>query len=563
MNGAPVAGIRVAALEAPTAGEQITSVSIMASLTQTDSSGRYRLEGIPPGRYYVVAGAVDFPTFFPGVPSPARATALTISRGATIDSVDIDLTSAGPFRVSGRVSGDRDSTYYLSLSGPEELTSEITPGGEFLFARVRPGAYTLRIIAGTGTRDLRGLAVDALLRLVSERGFVVSSLPIIVDDKDLTGLDIKSSTVRVTGRVDVEDDGPLASLDLVLTGVSSATNSGNISQDVRLNLEANGEFTATLPEGEYRVALKTAPDIYRVVSFKAGTADLLQESLRVSKTAPPILAVKFAVAQRPLWVKLSGRVTGLEFLPPDAMPRVILSGGVVRSNYEASVATDGSFAFPRVLRGTYAVTTTPGTEYVRSQTVVLESDSIDPLLVEVPIQKRITGRVVVEGGGPIPRLLLSFTSVKWGRNSRVPLEPGGMFSIVLPEGETLVRPFEPARADYTIKAVTVGSTNLLSEPLVVSRADSQEILVTITLLRSVRVAGRIGGTRALPADARVIFAGDAFLDIEAPIRPDRTFEFPKVLPGTYVLATIPEGLTAPMRIEVADRDLNAIEVGAP
>jgi len=49
--GQPAVGVRGAA---------------MASLVTTDAAGRYRLENIPPGRYYITAGRVDFPTYFPG-----------------------------------------------------------------------------------------------------------------------------------------------------------------------------------------------------------------------------------------------------------------------------------------------------------------------------------------------------------------------------------------------------------------------------------------------------------------------------------------------------------------
>src|SRR5262245_54736890 len=65
-SGALASGVRVAAqaLTDSTAG---IGEGALVSLTQTDSQGRYKLEGIPPGRYYIQAGLVDFPTYFPGV----------------------------------------------------------------------------------------------------------------------------------------------------------------------------------------------------------------------------------------------------------------------------------------------------------------------------------------------------------------------------------------------------------------------------------------------------------------------------------------------------------------
>src|SRR5688572_29998661 len=53
--GNPVTGIRVALMTEP---------NVLANIGKTEASGYYRLENIPPGRYYVVAGRVDTPTYY-------------------------------------------------------------------------------------------------------------------------------------------------------------------------------------------------------------------------------------------------------------------------------------------------------------------------------------------------------------------------------------------------------------------------------------------------------------------------------------------------------------------
>src|SRR5215831_4254057 len=65
-GGAPAAGVRVMAMVAPGAGRGGGQSSVLASLAETDKNGRYELENIPPGRYFIAAGQVASPTFYPG-----------------------------------------------------------------------------------------------------------------------------------------------------------------------------------------------------------------------------------------------------------------------------------------------------------------------------------------------------------------------------------------------------------------------------------------------------------------------------------------------------------------
>jgi hypothetical protein len=76
-NGVPLAGVRVTAMAVsePGAGEEN---AVLVSLAQTDSAGRYVLEDVPPGRYYISAGFLNLPTFYPGVTSRAAATIVEV-----------------------------------------------------------------------------------------------------------------------------------------------------------------------------------------------------------------------------------------------------------------------------------------------------------------------------------------------------------------------------------------------------------------------------------------------------------------------------------------------------
>src|SRR5215470_4043618 len=79
-DGAGLAGVRVAAVPAPEAGRG-EATEFLTAISQTDASGAYRLENLSPGRYYIRAGLVDSPTYYPGTMILSEARIMIVARG--------------------------------------------------------------------------------------------------------------------------------------------------------------------------------------------------------------------------------------------------------------------------------------------------------------------------------------------------------------------------------------------------------------------------------------------------------------------------------------------------
>jgi hypothetical protein len=99
---------------------------------QTDANGRYRLENVPPGNYYIAAGKaymfsgdgagpLMIPTYFPGTPDRASAAAMPVGSGSAIVGADVRFpppTEQGAsFKVAGRILGQVDTRRNDGLPG--------------------------------------------------------------------------------------------------------------------------------------------------------------------------------------------------------------------------------------------------------------------------------------------------------------------------------------------------------------------------------------------------------------------------------------------------------------
>jgi hypothetical protein len=87
----PAAGVRVAVMVQPENPADVASAASLVSIAETDDTGRFILENIPPGRYYITAGRVELPTYFPGTLEIAAGRIVTIAAGVTVPGVDFAI----------------------------------------------------------------------------------------------------------------------------------------------------------------------------------------------------------------------------------------------------------------------------------------------------------------------------------------------------------------------------------------------------------------------------------------------------------------------------------------
>ncbi len=380
-EGQPAAGVRVSAMAVPDPGVPVTGATALVSIGLTDAAGRYRLDNVPAGRYYVVAGLVDLPTYYPGVSSTNSATAINVLSGSPVTGINFTMVIPAGVSVSGRVVSTRGpltGTQRIALRGgpvgvqaPMDLP--VNADGTFEFTRVRPGNYQLMVSSGT----------------------LAQPIAITVGENDVRGLEVKIiPTYILTGTLTVEGNGVRPRFALTLSSLR-----GGISVPTT-TVTTNGTFRLTLPESEYIIGWSGLPAGYHVKSIKAGTADLLSGTLKLSGASPDI-AITLGVDEKPPWVKVSGRISGLSGVPNSSSLRVGLSGTMSIDPLEISVNPDGTFQFDRVLPGSYTAVLAPRLPIPATPVVVPNQDLVN-VAITIPPLKEVRGTVT--GQGFIPPL---------------------------------------------------------------------------------------------------------------------------------------------------------------
>jgi hypothetical protein len=435
-NGSPAAGVRVAATPVPdTPG--VNEAPVLIGLSQTDAAGRYLLDGVPPGRYYILAGLIDYPSYYPGTTALANASSVEVASGETASNIDFALARPVAIRVAGRViraatlSPSSPLTVTLAPRNPRPggnvfIQSQVDSSGSFAFPQVLPGDYTL-------SSPTRGS----------------STLQLSVADQDLDGLVVTvidcNAGAEVRGKLSGTASSPVRTIGL---------NGSRFNCAPLTTVESDGSFLFRgVPEGVYAIQLAPAPPGWAGASVTVEREAIA--SLEV--TLPP----NFEVRGR-LVVEDGSEPPRLSRNAP--IPIQALSGVAGRTPVIQTIEDDGAFAL-RLVSGSYRISASaiPRDYYVKS----IRYGSLDLTLSNLDLHApptgvieivlgfsgamrpgvRVSGRVIPPAGGALAKtegLTLSPSS-------------GGRYAPVI---ETAVA----SDGSFEFRGITPGSYDLQTVP---------------------------------------------------------------------------------------------------
>jgi protocatechuate 3,4-dioxygenase beta subunit len=222
-TGDPVEGVPVYAMRTMY-WQGRRQLVIANTVARTDDAGGYRLVGLTPGRYVVMARLRETwrerangveqvlgyaPTYFPGASALAEAQQVNVGAAQQIVAIDFSLApgraatvSGMAFDSSGRPLAGRNVAMTMALTGPgggsftSQGFSPVAADGSFSIRDVPPGSYRLTAQTRDGVPEF-------------------AAMPITVDGVDLANIALTTSSGWTLSGQFVSDDGA------ALSGVAS------------------------------------------------------------------------------------------------------------------------------------------------------------------------------------------------------------------------------------------------------------------------------------------------------------------------------------------------------
>jgi hypothetical protein len=321
--GEPIEGAAVFALQMQY-WQGRRRIAPATQMKQTDDAGEYRITGLMPGAYWIVATLRETwsvtesgkpqqfgysQTYAPGTTNIDHATRITVGIGQQVRAPDFSLVPGRAARVAGfALDGRGRPLVGGNVSISQETTGPgggfftgvasgtIGPDGAFAIANVPPGEYKIRAHSGPN-------------REPGSRSEIVTQA-LIVDGQDMDGLQLTTTagwSVRGRIRTDTGEAPSFArsGVRLLPTLISPDLEPRTASMFPDSQIHEDWTFTLTNIFGPSRL-LVTLPQGWSVQSVLHGTRDISDAALDLN-SGEEMTDVEVVVTNR--LTRLSGRVT--------------------------------------------------------------------------------------------------------------------------------------------------------------------------------------------------------------------------------------------------------------
>jgi hypothetical protein len=383
-SGAPAVGVRVSAMARPDEVKDLAAASSFGALAETDSAGRFRLENVPPGRYYIVAGRVDAPTYFPGTVQLNDAKIVQITPGITVEGISFVLNNGSVGRANPELGG--------TIAWVIPIQTRIEGGGKIpLFVA---GQFpVLRLTRATGART--DVALNTPSVTVSEPGYLnnpasvpdyrvtVENLPNTYVLKSLTSgsTDLRVDSLKLTRGNTPTNTGSTVMQSIVVTLTvppvpqpAGVRVSGKIPGDAKRGIYISGNAGAIYSDGTFEF-LGVSPGRHNIVTLdnpgaarSLGTTLIVgdRELTNIELGEISVAPLNFDQPATPSPSSAAGRLPGLRIQPASIHGRVLdgdthepfNAGKVVLNDnfgFPFSLNDDGKFDIPNLLPGSYVL----------------------------------------------------------------------------------------------------------------------------------------------------------------------------------------------------------------
>jgi hypothetical protein len=305
--GEPVAGTRVQVLRSRMVHGR-RRLQSMGPGDQTDDTGAFRVYGLPPGDYYVIASTGpadsvrrDPPIYFPGTPSFAEAQTINLAVGAEA-SADFQLQ---PFR-NARVSGIVFNSSGAPVQAMVQLSSEAVgtgpafenagdprafmmmadsrPDGRFTIDNVPPGPYMLTanssfvagVVAGGEAGNPAAGPPKAMLEIM-ERGPETASQALVIAGADVTDIALTTRRGGALSGTFVAENGTVRPLP---QGLSATFRSAGGSDNISMSQGGRGNaFRLVGMSGPFYLNINGIPAGWAVSQITVDGADVTDEAI--------------------------------------------------------------------------------------------------------------------------------------------------------------------------------------------------------------------------------------------------------------------------------------------